>query len=257
MSLFQKLGVKFGIGSVKLAVGLAEPAQFRGRPFHGAVLLEGGATDITLMMLTVDLTEFWVTGSGKNRSHHRRNHGRVTLAENLVVPPGFRQEFPFEMVVPDDARCTRRREGWTVDAEAHIAMAVDARSHAVLKVVPQPEILAVQRAARDGLGFTPVQWQGSFPEIFYDFAAPPHLREKLDGIALRLHVTEETVAGDLILNRQEQGLGGFLGAVVGADKQTIPFLMPRSELLSKRGTPNPGAADRYLRELLHRAGIVI
>lgn len=257
MSIFERLGVTFGIGSVRVAVGLAEPAQFRGGPLHGAVLLEGGDSDVHVQMLTVDLEEFWITQSGKNRTRHTRNHGRVMLAQELDVPPGFRQEYPFEMALPPDARCSRRREGWALNGEAHIRMAVDARAQALLKVVPQPEILAVQRAARDGLGFVPVTWDGSRPEIYYSFAAPEALRSCLDGIALKLRLTDQAVVGDLILNKQEHGVGGFLSAMVGGDKQTIPFVIPRSELISTRGTPRPAGADRYLRELLTNAGVPV
>jgi hypothetical protein len=134
-------------------------------------------------------------------------------------------------------------------------MAVDARAQALLKVVPPPEILAIQRAARDGFGFKPVAWDGSRPEVVYDLSAPAHLRAHLDGIGFKLRMTEDAVVGDLILNRQERGVGGMLGALVGADKETIPFVIPRSELISKRGTPLPEGAHRYIAELLAGAGI--
>src|SRR5262245_32337054 len=124
MSFLSRLGASVGIGSCRVSVAAMEPQHCRGSMLHGTVLLEGGDSEQQIKMLTVDLTEFWVTQSGKNRTHHKRSHGRVTLAEHLVVAPGFRQEYSFEFGIPSDARCTRRREGWTLDAEAHIPWAV-------------------------------------------------------------------------------------------------------------------------------------
>lgn len=256
MSFLARLAASVGIGSAKVGVAAREPQQFRGSVAHGVVLLEGGETEQTVRMLTVDMTEFWVTGSGKNRTHHRRSRDRVTVAENLTVAPGFRQEFPFEIGIPSDARCSRRREGWTLDAEAHIPWAVDARAQAVLKVLPHPEVLAVQRAARDSLGLTPLSWDGSRPEIYYNFGAPDWLQDRLDGVAFRLQIVGDALIGEMILNRQEQGVGDFLKAMVGADRESVSFQIPRHDLLTKRGSPNPAGASPYLQTLLDKLDIV-
>ena len=255
MSFMSRLAASIGVGRCRVSVAAADPQQFRGGPVRGIVLLEADAAEQDVRMLTVDLTEFWVTGTGKNRSHHQRNHGRVTAAENVKVAPGFRQEYPFEMWLPADARCTRRREGWTLNAEAHILMAVDARAYTVLKVLPHPEILAVQRCARDAFGLIPSSWDGSRPAVLYDFAAPPWLQIRLDGVAFRLEVVGDLVTGEMILNKQEHGVGGVLRAMVGGDRESIPISVPRSDLRTRRGSPNPAGARSHIRALFERAGI--
>jgi sporulation-control protein spo0M len=256
MSFLSKIAASVGMGSCHIAVAAMEPQQLRGSISNGTLLLQGGDAEQDVKMVTVDLTEFWVTGSGKNRTHHQRVHQRVTVAENVKVGPGFHQEYAFQFALPSDARCTRRREGWTLNAEAHIPWAVDARAHAVLKVLPHAEILALQRAAKGALGLVPIDWDGSREQVYYNFGAPPELQHQLDGVAFRVQVVGDTVTGEMILNKQEQGVGGFLQAMVGGDKETLPLSIPRSVLLTKRGGPNPAGALPYLSELFRQIGIV-
>jgi sporulation-control protein len=257
MSFLNRLAASIGIGSAKIGVAALEPQQYRGSFANGALLLESGETEQEVKMLTVDLIEFWVSGSGRNRTYHERSHGCITAAENLPVAPGFRQEYPFRFGIPSDARCSRRHEGWKLKAEAHIPWAVDARASTPLKVLPHPEVLAVQRAARDSLGLIPLSWDGSHSAIFYNFGAPPWLQGQMDGVAFRLLIVGETLTGEMILNKQEHGLGDFLKAMVGGDKESLPLTIPRSVLLTKRGSPNPAGAYPYLKELFERLGLAV
>jgi hypothetical protein len=256
MSFLSKIAASVGMGSCEIVVAATEPQQLRGSLCNGSLVLAGGDAEQDVKMVTVDVTEFWVTGSGKHRTHHQRVHQRVTVAENIRVGPGFRQEYAFQFGVPSDARCTRRREGWTLNAEAHIPWAVDARAHAVLKVLPHAEILAVQRAAKGALGLIPIDWDGSREQVYYNFGAPPWLQSHLDGVAFRLQVIGDTVTGEVILNKQEQGVGGIFRAMVGADKESLPLSIPRSALVTKRGGPNPAGALPYLSELFRQVGVV-
>lgn len=257
MGFFERIAAAVGIGRATLHVGILEPQQFRGSIGHGVLLLEGGEVEQEITKLTADLVEFWITGSGKNRTRHQRTHEQVTVAEDLQVTPGYRQEFPFQFTIPSDARCSHMREGWTLNAEAHIPWAVDARAQILLKVLPHPEVLAVQRAAKGALGLIPLSWDGSRAQVYYNFGAPEWLQPHLDGVAFRLEVVGDTLAGEMILNRQEQGLGDALRAMVGGDRESIAFQIPRPELVTKRGNPNPAGAYPHLQELFERAGVAL
>ena len=255
MSMLARLGATFGVGSVRVGITAAEPQSHRGSAVAAAVRIEGGTVTQDVQMLTVDLVEYWVTGSGKNRTHHRHVRERVVAAEALTVEPHFAQEFPVILHLPADARCTRRREGWCLSAEAHIRWAVDARAEVPLNVLPHREVLAIQRAVKGPMGFRPCAWDGAHDVIAYDFAAPDDLRHVLDGITLRLRVLGDALEGEVVLNRQEHGVGGVLRAMVGGDRERIGLAIPRSALLTKRGSPNPAGALPYLRMIYDRLGV--
>jgi len=256
MGLFARLGAVLGVGVARVELAIAAPQVCRGGLVRGELLMEAGRAPQKVRLLSVDLYEYWITGHGKSRSYHQRRHERVTLGEYLPVEPGFREAYPFELHVPDDARCTRRREGWEVRAEAHIPWSVDARSSSPLRVLPHPEVLAVQRAARDLLGLQPLEWDGRGPEVMYNFRAPAWLRHLLDGVRFHLWVSEQSLEGRLDLNKQERGIGGALGALVGADHENVTITIPRAELLTKRGSPNPPGAYEHLKVMFERLGAV-
>ena len=199
MSMLARLGATFGVGSVRVGITAAEPQSHRGSAVTAAVRIEGGTVAQDVQMLTVDLVEYWVTGSGKNRTHHRHVRERVVAAEALTVEPHFAQEFPVILHLPADARCTPRREGWCLSAEAHIRWAVDARAEVPLNVLPHREVLAIQRAVKGPMGFRPCAWDGAHDVIVYDFAAPDDLRHVLDGMTLRLRVTGDALEGEAVL----------------------------------------------------------
>lgn len=257
MSFLGRVGAAVGIGAARVSVVAAGQSQYRGSTVRGNCTLEGGTVEQEIRALTVDLVEFWVTGSGKNRTHHQRSHGRQTLAEGLTVAPGFRQEFGIEQGLPADARCSRRSDGWLLRAEAHVPWAVDARADYPLRVVPHAEVLAVQRAARDALGLVPAAWDGSGARVRYDFASPPWLKDRLDGVSFRLEVIGDVVVGDMVLNRQEHGFGDVLRSAIGADRESIPLQIPRAELRHGSGSPKPAGAYPYLKQLFEELGVVV
>ncbi|HSV72718.1 MAG TPA: sporulation protein [Chthonomonadales bacterium] len=255
MGVFSRLGAKLGIGSVSVSVATTAAQYHRGSAVPATVRIEGGAIEQDVQMLTVDLVEHWITGSGRNRTHHRHVRERAVAAQALHVGPAFVQDCAAVVHLPDDARCTRRREGWTLCAEAHIRWAVDARAEVPLNVLPHPEVLAVQRATKGLMGFVPVSWEGSAEAVVYDFAAPEGLRYVLDGVAMRLRVVGDMVDGEVVLNRQEHGAGDILRAMVGGDREVVGVAIPRSALLTKRGSPNPAGALPYLRCIYERVGV--
>jgi len=255
VSLASRIGAAFGMGATRVEVHINEAANWRGSTITGAVVVRGGAVEQTLMKVTLDLMEFWSEGGGAHRTTEQRRAERITLCETMQAGPGSQQALPFEIGVPSCARCTRRREGWRLDAEAHIALAVDARASLALNVLPHPEVLALQRAMRDGLGFGPVRWRGELAEIQYDFTPPPALLDQIEGLTLCALVEGIDVVGRLAVNREEHGVADVLRSMVGADRQSVPFRIPRSALLTKRGTPNPAGAAPPLRAALAGAGL--
>ncbi len=255
MSLLTQLGATLGICGARVRIDVASPSQYRGGEVTGTVTLAGGAEPQTVEKLTVDLCEYWVTGSGKNRTHHERTIERSVAAEGITTTPEQESVHAFTVRLPQAARCSRRREGWVLRAEAHIAMAVDARGAAELKVLPQPEILALQRAMRDVLGFTPTDWRGDEPVVRYTFAAPEWARGQIDGVTLALFADGSTVTGELELNMQEHGVGDMFRAMVAMDRKSEPLAIPREQLLTKRGSPDPQAAAGHLYRALAAAGI--
>ena len=255
MSLLTRLGATLGICGARVRIDVAGPSQYRGGEVAGTVTLAGGAEAQAVEKLTVDLCEYWVTGSGKNRTHHERVIERCVAAELVTATPGQEGAHDFTVRLPQSARCSRRREGWILRAEAHIAMAVDARGAAELKVLPQPEILALQRALRDVLGFTPLSWQGDEPVVRYTFAAPEWAGGQIDGVVLAVFADGSTVTGNLELNMQEHGVGDLFRAMVAMDRRSEPLAIPRELLLTKRGSPDPQAAAGHLYRALAAAGI--
>lgn len=254
--VFSRLGAMLGMGSATVEIALPSAQVFRGSDIVGSVVLMGGRVSQRVRLVTADLYEYWIRGHGKNRRYYQRRHERLVLAEYLPVDPNFEQQFAFRFRVPDDARCTRRREGWEVRVEAHIPWSVDSRASAPIRVIPHAEILAVQRATRDWLKFQPLEWDGSGAEVYYNFRAPNEMREVLDGLALRISVTDDMVEVKAEFNKQERTMRERLGSLVGADRERVGITIPRAELLSKRGTPLPAGAYPHMAALLQRIGIV-
>lgn len=256
MGVFARLGAVLGSGAAHVELAMASPQVFRGSIVRGEVVLEGGRVPQRVRMVSVDLYEYWISGHGKNRRYNQRREERVVLGEYIPVEPGFRRAYEYVLHLPDDARCTRRREGWEVRCEAHIPWSVDPRSSTPLRVLPHAEVLAVQRAARDLLGLHPLEWDGRGREVMYNFRAPAWLKDLLDGVRFHLWVDGDRLEGKLDLNKQERGVRGALGALVGADHENISIAIPRSELLTKRGSPNPAGAYEHLKVIFERLGAV-
>jgi sporulation-control protein spo0M len=254
--VFSRLGAMLGMGAAQVELELPTAQYYRGSEVRGSVVLLGGRVPQRVRQLTVDLYEYWITGHGKNRQYHQRSHEHIVLGEYIPVEPGFQQQYAFRVRLPDTARCSRRREGWEVRASGHIPWSVDTRASAPLRVTPHPEVLAVQRAARDWLKLQPLEWDGSRPEVMYNFAAPPQMRHALDGIRLRMTLDEVSVHVELDANKQERSLKDRLGALVGADHEEIPLAIARSELITKRGSPRPAGACPHLAAAIGRLGLV-
>ncbi len=257
MGLFARLGAMLGVGSAGLELAVANPQVFRDGTVTGELIVHGGRVRQKVRLLSVDLYEYWITGHGKNRTYHQRRHERLTLAEYLIIEPRSERSHHFELRIPSDARCTRRREGWEVRAEAHVPWSVDPRASTPLRVLPHPEVLAIQRCARDFMGLQPLEWDGRAAEVMYNFRSPSWLRELLDGVRFRLWVSGDTLEARIDLNKQERGLRGVLGSLVGADHEELVLSVPRSALVTKRGTPNPAGAYEYLKVIFERLGAVV
>lgn len=255
MSLAGRIGAAFGMGATRVEIHANEAVNWRGSTVTGAAVIRGGVVGQVLMKVTLDLTEFWTEGGGAHRTTEQRRAERVTLSGPLQVEPGSERTLPFEVGVPSRARCTRRREGWRLDVEAHIALAVDARASLLLNVLPHREVLALQRATRDTLGFSPVRWRGELAEVQYEFAPPPALLGHIKGLTLCASVEGADVVGRLVLHREEHGVGGIFRSLVGADRHEVPFRIARATLLTKRGAPNPAGAAPVLRAALAGAGL--
>ena len=254
--MFSRLGAMLGMGSAAVEIALPTAQVFRGSDIVGSVLLSGGRVSQRVRTLTADLYEYWIRGHGKNRRYYQRRHERLVLGDYIPVDPGFEQAFPFRLHVPDDARCTRRREGWEVRVAAHIPWSVDSRASAPIRVIPHAEVLAVQRAARDWLKFQPIEWDGSRGEVYYNFRAPNEMRDVLDGMVLRMTVSDDAVEVNAEFNKQERTMKERIGSLVGKDRERLAIRIPRAELLSKRATPMPAGAYPHLAALLERLGIV-
>jgi len=257
MDVFARLAAMFGTGAATVELAVATPQVFRDGTVSGELILHGGRVSQKVRTLSVDLYEYWISGHGKNRTYNQRRHQRVTLAEYLTVDPNMERTFPFELQMPSDARCTRRREGWEVRAEAHIPWSVDARASMPLRVLPHPEVLAIQRCARDLIGLQPIEWDGRGPVVMYNFRAPNSLRGLLDGVRFQHQVAGDAVECHLDLNKQEHGISGALGSLIGADHDEVVVTIPRTELVTKRGTPNPAGAYDHLKVIFERLGAVV
>ncbi len=255
--VFSRLGAMLGMGSAVVELEIPGVPVFRGSEIAGAVVLSGGRVPQKVRKVTVDLFEYWITGHGKNRSYHQRSHERLILGEFVRIEPGQTERYEFRLTLPDTARCSRRREGWEVRAEAHIPWSVDSRASAPIRAIPHAEVLAVQRAARDWLRLQPLEWDGSRPEVYYNFRAPNEMRHVLDGLSLRMSVTPDAVEVMVDLNKQERNMRERLTALLGADHERTPLRIPRAELVSRRGTPKPAGAYPYLGAVLERLGLVL
>jgi len=257
MSLWGRLGALLGIGASRVELTVSAAQVYRESEITGQLILHGGRVPQKVRSLTVDLYEFWFTGHGRNRQYHQRRHQREVLAEFIPVDPGTERAYPFQLRIPMDARCTRRREGWEIRAEAHIPWSVDPRASAPLQVLPHPEVLAVQRCARDYLRLIPVDWDGRSARVMYNFRAPQWLQHLLDGLRLILWVDDEMLEGKLDLNKQERDVSDVLKSLIGADHEEVHIRIPRHELITKRGTPNPAGAYEHLKVLFERLGAVV
>lgn len=257
MGFFSKLGAILGIGGADMEVTISSPQVYRDSDVVGDLTLRGGRISQKVRQVTVDLYEYWVTGHGKHRHYHQRCHQREVLAEYLIVDPNLERTYPFRLRIPSDARCTRRREGWEIRAEVHIPWSVDPRTSVPLRVLPHPEVLAIQRCVRDILGFVPVDWDGRSAEVMYNFRAPQWLHHLLDGVRLRLLVVGDDLDVRIDLNKQEKDLRGVLASLVGADHEELGIRVPRADLVSKRGTPNPAGAYEHLKVIFERLGAVV
>jgi sporulation-control protein spo0M len=254
--VFSRLGAMLGMGSAHLELETPGVPVYRGSDVRGSVVLVGGRVSQRIRKVTADLYEYWITGHGKSRSYHQRCHGRVLLGEFIPLDPGQTERYEFVLKLPDDARCSRRREGWEVRAEAHIPWSVDSRASAPIRVVPHAEVLAVQRAARDWLKLQPLEWDGARAEVYYNFRAPNEMRHVLDGMALRIGVTDDVVEVIVDFNKQEHTMRDRLKALVGGDHERMALRIPRADLVSKRGTPRPAGAYAPLATILERLGLV-
>ncbi|NUQ70834.1 MAG: sporulation protein [Chthonomonadales bacterium] len=252
MGLFDRIGAAFGSGSAVLELAIETPQIYRGRKISGEVVLIGGKVSQKVRMVTVDLYEFWISGHGKNRRHHQRREERIVLAEYIVTEPESSHTYPFTLQIPDAARCTRRREGWEVRSEAHVAWAVDPKVSSPLRIIPQAEVLAVQRAVRDLFRFQPLEWDGRSEAIIYNFRPPQDMRSVVDGIRFHLSVAGDELHARLDVNRQEKNLTDVLGSIVGRDHEEIHLVIPRRDLLTKKGSPYPAGAYEHLKPVLDR-----
>lgn len=179
------------------------------------------------------------------------------MAQRLYVGQGYAERFSYQLDLPDTARCSRRREGWRVRAEAHIRWVVDPRAASELRVVPQPGILALQRGLRDGFGFEQVSWDGSGDGVVYDMRAPRSLVDAIDGVTMYLSVDGGNIVGKLVVNHQEHGLGDLLRSMVGADRQGVPICAAQAQLVTRQGRPNPAGALPVLQSALSAAGVTV
>lgn len=257
MSLWGRLGALLGVGASHVELAISSSQAYRESEVTGQLILHGGRVPQKVRSVTVDLYEYWFTGHGRNRQYHQRRHQREVLAEFVPVDPGMERAYPFQLRIPFDARCTRRREGWEIRAEAHIPWSVDPRASAPLQVLPHPEVLAVQRCARDSLRLVPVEWDGRSAQVIYNFRAPQWLHHLLDGVRFLLRVEGDMLVATLDLNRQERDARDVLKSLIGADHEKLDIRIPRRDLVTRHGTPNPAGAYEHLKVLFERLGAVV
>jgi hypothetical protein len=243
-----------GVGNADVAMSVSMGPCPRGAEVPFSVELKGGVGTQKVDCLTAKLIEFWVTGTGKNRSHHRRTVAAAVLAKEIVVGEGDLHTFEGALLIPDTVRCSRRREGCLIHVEADIPLAVNPRVEGVLKVVPQAEILAVQRAARDQFGLRQQMWDGANPEVYYRFEFNSGRVGDYDGVALKIAVQGATLEGAVHFIRRPTGITALFTSLTGGNIVSVPVSIPRSELRTKRGSPNPAGAVPWLQAAWDAAG---
>ncbi len=204
-----------------------------------------------------------LAGSDVNAELRMIGVGRdaITLAETVVArdltltPSDPRQEFTFALRVPDGIALSGMYS-LTIRAAATGGRDNDRVSLMPFLLLPPRRIQAIQEALRAFGDFEAVE-VGNYVtasgahRFMLDYAAPPALRHRLDGIKFDLSDTDAEVTGFAEINPGEHSIADHLRSFIHADRIRIPVVFDRAEL-EAAGSENRAseAAKQRLHELL-------
>lgn len=235
----EKFRVSIGVGMAVLILKLHKTCFLRGDTIEGTLTLEGGSLEQHIKRLFVTLSEYH--DAGKNS--HWETLDRVTAAEAILIAAHQAHEYTFRLTIPYTARITtsdHTPNSTQVVAEADILWSVNPSANFDIQITPDPEILVLDTAL-GVLGFTAVNEFFSSPvdrtlgAVQRTYTVRASLQDQITDVTLKVHVAEGQCCGILLLNHREIHPVDYLKAVVGADKEQVPFEILSEHLLGGQG----------------------
>ena len=106
--------LKIGGSEIDLVVGNTEyyPSEW----IRGELFITAPDYRQNIESITINLKEFWVESAGSGtrvtKASRYRQHGSITVAEDLLFLPRMKYQFPFEIQLPRNCRVSSEEGGW-------------------------------------------------------------------------------------------------------------------------------------------------
>jgi sporulation-control protein len=216
MGLFSKVKAAAGIGASSVKVELEQGTYHWGETVRGKITVEGGEVEQSASAVVVYVTETWEeVDSDGDRETRSRNYNDQTLAQQVVLAVGSRQEWPFAVPLPPHASLTSE---WSVGARVKVAGAVDRHGAAGFTLLAPRAVLALSQALCRIADCELKSFANKNEKITVELRPLPQRRKDLDGLTLTVKDDGQQVAGTLEINPQEKSLADRLKALAKKDR---------------------------------------
>jgi sporulation-control protein len=204
-----------GIGASSVQIVLENNRYHWGETVRGKVVLQGGEVEQNASAVTVNITESWEeTDSDGDRTTRSRVHHEQTLAQQVAIPAGSQQEWPFAVPLPLNANLT---SDWSVAARVKVSGAVDRQGKADFALLAPRAVRALSQALCR-LGECELKSQANNGEkITVELRPLPQRRKDLDGLRLIVSDNGQQVIGTFEINPQEKSFADRLKALAKKD----------------------------------------
>jgi sporulation-control protein spo0M len=215
LGLFSKMKAAAGIGASSVQVVLENKRYHWGETVRGKVDLQGGEVEQNASAVLVNLTETWEdVDSDGDRQTRSRSHGEQMLAQQVSIPIGSHQEWPFTLAIPPGASLT---SDWSVVARVKVSGAVDRQGKADFALLAPRAVRALSQALCKLAECELKALTNNGERITAELQPLPQRRKDLDGLKLMVSDNGQQVIGTFEINPQEKSFADRLKALAKKD----------------------------------------
>ncbi|MEJ2112090.1 MAG: sporulation protein [Acidobacteriota bacterium] len=249
--------LKIGGPHVDLVVGNTEyyPSEW----IRGELFVTAPNYQQNIESITINLKEFWVEFMGHRftKASRYRQHGNITVVENLLFLPRMKYQFPFEIQLPHNCRVSSEEGGWRLGVVISDSSRSVVRADFHLNVRFSKVIQTIIEVVEKDTKFSEISRGRKFiPDTSATrlvFRPPVHLLDRLRYFMLDLYFTEEdNLIGKMYLDTSKSSsMNRFKNDM--SDIQTHEFEINYAQLFNSEGRVQRKTVAKFLSDELTEA----
>ena len=205
------------IGGPRIDLATLDPAYYPSESIQGELLITAPDYMQSVGSITINLKEFWVenlsgAGNRAGRASRYRQHGSIAVVNDLVLLPGMKYQFPFQIQLPANCSVSTGESGWRLGVVVNTSGSSVTRADFNINVQLSKVLQKIIEAVEEDTKFIEVpEGRKYIPDVSatrFVFRPPETLQSKLQYFMLDVSLTEEGgIKGNMRFNRSETGTG--------------------------------------------------